>query len=121
MANLDGHPYGIITMNTNPTPYSEVNEILVLLLSNAQEILGDQLVGMYLHGSLANGDFDQHSDIDVIFVTRDDISEITFLALQIMHTEMATLDSPWAIQLESAYISQHSLLHSDPLEIRYLH
>jgi hypothetical protein len=105
----------------SPTPYPDVNEILSLLFSNVQEILGDQLMGMYLHGSLANGGFDQHSDIDVIFVTKADLSEEIFSALKAMHAEMATLDSPWAIQLEVAYIPQNSLRRSDPADIHYPH
>jgi predicted nucleotidyltransferase len=51
----------------SPTPYPDVNEILSLLFSRAQEVLGDQLLGMYLHGSLANGGFDQASDIDEFY------------------------------------------------------
>lgn len=108
-------------MNTNPTPYPDVNEILSLLFSNGQRILGDQLAGMYLHGSLANGGFDKYSDIDVIFTTKKSITEQTFLALHAMHTEMAKLDSPWAVQLEAAYIPQDMLRRSKPVGIRYPH
>jgi predicted nucleotidyltransferase len=108
-------------MNTKPTFYPDVNEILSILFSNVQKILGDQLVGMYLHGSLVNGGFDTHSDIDVIFTTQDDIFEETFSKLQTMHTEMAKLDSPWAVQLEVAYIPQDSLRRSDTADIRYPH
>ena len=105
----------------SPTAYSDVNELLSLLLSNLQDILGNQLVGMYLHGSLANGGFDQASDIDVIVVTKDDITDETFSALYAMHVDLAKLDSPWAIQLEAAYIPQNSLRRSDPANIRYPH
>jgi len=58
----------------SPTPYPDVNEILNSLLFNVQEMLGKQFVGMYLFGSLANGDFDDHSDIDVLIVTDGEIS-----------------------------------------------
>jgi predicted nucleotidyltransferase len=105
----------------SPTPYPDVNKILSLLFSRAQEVLGDQLLGMYLHGSLASGGFDQASDIDVICVTKGDISEETFSALRAMHVEMAKLDSPWAVQLEAAYIPQNSLRNPDPSMIRYPH
>jgi predicted nucleotidyltransferase len=105
----------------SPTPYPDVNEILNILSTNVQKVLGDRLIGMYLHGSLANGGFDEHSDIDVIFLTKDDIPEETFTALQAMHAEIATLDSPWAIQLEVAYIPENSLRRSDPSSIRYPH
>ena len=111
----------VINTNINPTPYPDVNEILGLLFSNVQEILDDRLAGMYLHGSLANGSFDEHSDIDVMFTTKDDITEQTFSLLSAMHIEMAKLDSPWADQLEVAYVPQDALLRSDPTHIRYPH
>ena len=40
-----------------PTPYPEVNTVLLDLLSQLQAILGDRFVGLYLYGSLASGDF----------------------------------------------------------------
>ena len=111
----------VIDMNINPTPYPDVNEILSLLFTNVKEILGDQLAGMYLHGSLANGGFDEHSDIDVMFTTKEDITEEMFSSLSAMHIEMAKLDSPWAVQLEVAYVPQDALRRSDPTHIRYHH
>jgi len=98
----------------SPTHYPDVNEILDLLLRNVKEILQDQFVGMYLFGSLANGDFDKHSDIDVLIATRDKIAEKVFSALREMHTRISTMDSPWAIQLEVYYIPQDALRRFDP-------
>src|SRR6476469_6699622 len=75
-----------IKMKTiSPTPYPDVNEILAMLLSNVRETLQDQLVGMYLFGSLANGDFDELSDIDVLVATNTVISKHQFIALKQMH------------------------------------
>jgi len=104
----------MITLNTRPTPHPDVNEILDLLLTNIQPILHDQFVGMYLFGSLANGDFDQHSDVDVLIVTDGKISEETFSSLKNMHMELAQIDSPWAIQQEVSYIPQDALRRFDP-------
>ena len=53
-------------MNTYPTPYADVNSVLLELLTGVQNILGPHFVGMYLYGSLANGDFDQDSDVDFV-------------------------------------------------------
>ncbi len=108
-------------MYTNPTPYPDVNEILNLLLSRVQEILGDQFIGMYLFGSLANGDFDQHSDIDVLVVTDAEISEDGFSALEEMHKQINKIDSPWAIQLEASYIPKNALRRFDPANILHPH
>lgn len=112
--DLGGSPLrGMTDMNGNPTPYPDVNEILNLLLTHVQKILGNQFIGMYLHGSLANGGFDEHSDIDVVVVTAVDVSEEAFLALKDMHEQIAKIDSPWAIQLEVSYIPQDALRRFD--------
>jgi predicted nucleotidyltransferase len=101
-------------MNTiSPTLYPDVNEILILLLTSVKEILQDQFTGMYLFGSLANGDFDQHSDIDVLVLTNDEISETKFSALKEMHDRIAKIDSPWAIQLEVSYIPKNAIRRFD--------
>jgi predicted nucleotidyltransferase len=96
-----------------PTPYAEVNEILDLLHTNVKEILQDSFVGMYLFGSLANGDFDDHSDIDVLIVTYAEISSSMFSALKEMHERIIQIDSPWAIQLEVSYVPQNALRRFD--------
>ena len=98
----------------SPTLYPDVNDILNVLLFNVQEILGNQFVGMYLFGSLANGDFDEHSDIDVLVVTDGEISALKFSDLQKLHESINELDSPWAIQLEASYIPQNALRRFDP-------
>ncbi len=52
------------------TPYPDVNAVLVLLLAGVKEVLGDLLVGLYVHGSLATGGYDPaRSDIDFLVVT----------------------------------------------------
>lgn len=105
----------------NPTPHSDVNEILTLLYSDAADILQEQLVGMYLFGSLANGDFDQYSDIDVLFVTQKEISEDTFSALSAMHKRLNQLNSPWGIQLEVSYIPESALRRFDRADNTHPH
>ena len=59
-----------------PTPFPYVNSVLGLLLANLRDTLGDYFVGLYLHGSLAGGDFDPgHSDIDFLVVTTEELPE----------------------------------------------
>lgn len=73
-----------------PTPYDDVNETLVLLRANIEESIGEPLVGMYLCGSLALGDYDpETSDIDWIAVTRGSLDERQIEALAAMHTRLA--------------------------------
>lgn len=79
-----------------------------------QPILQGHLIGMYLDGSLANGGFDQDSDIDFDIVTDVDISGDLFHSLQAMHDRIAKIDSIWAIQLEGSYISLPAIRRYDP-------
>ncbi len=96
------------------TPYPEVNALLGELLDGARAVLGRQFVGMMLYGSLAAGDFDAASDVDVLVVTDADISNETFAALAAMHERMAQGEPPWAIQLEISYIPLAALRRHDP-------
>ena len=98
----------------SPTSHPDVNEILNLLLVEAEKILEQQFIGMYLFGSLANGGFDAHSDIDVLVVTDMEISNTQFDAVKEMHAQINQLDSPWATQLEVSYIPQKALRVFDP-------
>jgi len=107
---------------TNPTPYDEVNFILNILRCEVQSILGNQLVGMYLYGSLALGDFDQHkSDIDFVVVTAEELSDELLEALCAMHRRLATSGSKWANELEGSYIPQKALQRYDPSSARHPH
>lgn len=83
--------------------------------------MNGQFVGMYLFGSLAGGDFDQDSDIDVVVVTKDEISGDLFSALEAMHARIYDSDSPWANQLEVSYIPQHALCRYDPANALHPH
>jgi hypothetical protein len=97
-----------------PTPYPEVNAVLRRLLDGVQAILGARLVGMYLDGSLAIGDFDpDKSDIDFVTVTEGTLSDEIFQALRDMHAGLAKGHSKWGQELEGSYIPLDALQH-DP-------
>jgi predicted nucleotidyltransferase len=107
---------------TNPTPNAEVNFILNLLRSEVQQILGNQLVGMYLYGSLALGDFDrQKSDIDFVVVTDGELSDELMEVLKVMHRRLAASGSKWAYELEGSYIPQKALRRYNPYSVRHPH
>jgi len=105
----------------SPTSHPDVNEILHLLLINVKEILRDQFVGMYLFGSLANGGIDKDSDIDILFVTREEVTEEMFSKLDEMHKKISDTDSPWATQLEVSYIPKNALSRYDPANNHHPH
>jgi predicted nucleotidyltransferase len=108
-------------MSSEPTPSPEVNTVLKTLIPDVKNILGNQFIGMYLYGSLAYGGFDQDSDVDYVVVTRDELADELFSALQVMHERIATMDSWCATQLEGSYIPQHALQTYDPVRVLHVH
>jgi hypothetical protein len=101
-------------MDGGPTPHAEVNALLGELLAGVREVLGGRFVGAYLFGSLACGDFDRDSDVDVLVATEGELPGEVFAALRAMHERVARADSPWATQLEVSYIPRAALRRRDP-------
>ncbi len=92
------------------TQYTIVNELLDLLLSSIQSILGAKLVGLYLGGSLVIGDFDpDSSDIDLVAALSSDIDDREFVELQKMHVVFALQHKEWDDRIEVCYISLAAL------------
>lgn len=90
------------------------------LLTEVRAVLGEQFVGLYVHGSLAGGGFDpQRSDIDFVVVTTGDLTDETLSALAAMHARISASGLEWARRLEGAYIPQHGLRRYDPARARY--
>lgn len=98
-----------------PTPYSDINVVLHRLLTETQSALGENFFGMYLYGSLASGDFDEHSsDIDFVVVTRGEIAEETIPKLRALHERIANSGLKWANKLEGSYMPRDALLRYNP-------
>jgi len=99
----------------SPTPYPAVNTILAEFLASVQAALGGDFIGLYLHGSLAYGDFNpQASDIDFLVVTKGQLSKKAFTALKHMHTRLFASGWAWSQKLEGAYIPKNDLRRHDP-------
>jgi len=79
-----------------------------------QETLADNLVGVYLRGSLATGDFIDTSDIDFLVAAERPVSGGEADALVEMHARLATLLNKYANRLEGAYIDRASLRRFEP-------
>jgi hypothetical protein len=110
----------MMTEIVSPTPYADVNTLLLDFMARIQEILGSQFLGFYLYGSLAQGDFDPYtSDIDFIIVIHDEISDALFNALHEMHTHFDRSCSPWVGKIEAAYIPLEALKQAAPTSNRY--
>jgi len=85
----------------------DVAIITAALLQGIQMALGDDLVGLYLHGSLATGNFDPAtSDIDFFAITARPITASQFAALAALHQQLAAFPHPYGNHLEGPYIEQ---------------
>lgn len=91
---------------TAVTPFPDLNQVLEELLQCVRGILGETLLGLYLQGSFAVGDFDRHSDCDFIAVIADELTEPQVAGLQAMHARIFQLDCDWAQHLEGSYFPQ---------------
>lgn len=100
------------------TADADVDDLLNRLLPETQALLGDRFVGMYLHGSLALGDFDpDRSDIDFVVVTDGDPPPACVAGLEQMHASIALSALKWRTNYEGSYIPRqyvrrHDLEHS---------
>ena len=92
----------------------EVSEILAALIPRVQTTLGENLIGVYLCGSLATGDFIETSDIDFLVATERPVSEGDSEALIAMHARLAALPNEYAERLEGTYIDRAALRRFEP-------
>jgi hypothetical protein len=94
----------------NPTSYPEVNALLADMLTRLRDVLDEQLIGLYLHGSLVAGDFDLAlSDVDMLAVLADDLDDATAARLEAMHRALAADYPAWDDRIETAYLSRAAL------------
>lgn len=98
-----------------------VQTLLKDLADSVERILGPQLIGIYLHGSLAMGCFRwAKSDIDVIAVVESDISEARKLALMEELVRINRLAPPKG--LEISFVKQEfcrSFVYPTPFELHF--
>jgi hypothetical protein len=71
---------------------------------------GSELVGLYLCGSCATGDFDERtSDIDLLAVLSTEVSPDLAARLERMHDEFANDNPRWRGRIEVIYVSASDL------------
>jgi hypothetical protein len=89
-------------------------EVLDTLVIGTRERLSDNYVGVYLQGSLATGDFDNHSDVDFLVVTETQPAEQEISELQDFHRDLFTHPCYWAQHLEGSYVPRRALAQLPP-------
>jgi hypothetical protein len=89
--------------------------MLIALPPDIGRELRDNLIGIYLRGSLAMGDFDPAtSDIDLLAVTERPVSEGEFQRLSEFHEHLARSPNPFANEIEIAYIERTAVRRYEP-------
>jgi predicted nucleotidyltransferase len=87
------------------TSHQDINNILIEWVENAENILGDNLVGLYLTGSLAYGDFvPKRSDIDLQAVTRNELTPKELKSIEQLHKNLEKSYPAWANRIECSYV-----------------
>jgi len=105
-----------------PTPYPGVNTVIKLLLENVQSVLDTYFIGLYLHGSLAIGDFEPgRSDIDFCVVTTRELPLKLINGLEVVHKRIKESGLEWANKLEGSYLSKKTLRRYSPGETPHPH
>lgn len=86
-------------------PYPELRDVLRAFVDEITTELAQNLVGVYLVGSLASGDFDLDSDVDFLVVTQADLTAANQKSLQDVHQKVHDSGSYPARHLEGSYIT----------------
>ncbi len=90
-------------------PYPELRKVLNTFADKIAAELRENLVGIYLVGPIASGDFDADSDVDFLVVTNHELTEANMKSLQDIQIKIYDIDCYPAKHLEGSYISLSNL------------
>jgi predicted nucleotidyltransferase len=90
-------------------PYPELHSVLDAFVQEVSAELGENLVGIYLVGSIASGDFDLDSDIDFMVVIHSELTGANKIQLQENQAKIHTMDGYPAQHLEGSFITVRDL------------
>jgi len=101
-----------------PTRRPEVDRAVTRLLAGLDDALGQDVVGVYLGGSLAlGGFFPPASDVDVLVATARRLPDRAVGRLRRLHGALAA-EGGWAARLEVVYLPLAALRRFDPDDAR---
>lgn len=86
------------------TQYKDINNLLTEFCTLLPIILKDDLVGIYLFGSLAYGDFvEGRSDMDILVITNHLVTDRQYKEINKMHQDLEQKYPQWAGRIECSY------------------
>src|SRR5205085_3726512 len=92
---------------------AQVSALLQELTAQLPVMLGRNLVGVYLYGSLTQRAFDpKRSDVDLIVVTRRDLSAAEFRRLDAW-LERARESNAWMARLQISFLIRDEIITMD--------
>lgn len=86
-------------------PYPELRDVLQRFAGEITAELKENLVGIYMIGSLATGDFDLDSDVDFLIVTNTELTEAALQPLVDIQIKIHAMGCYPAQHLEGSFIS----------------
>lgn len=91
-------------MSDRPTPYPDINEILLDISTAIKDVLDKNLIGLYLFGSLTYGDFNRNSsDIDLVTIVSKLLNQNEIELIKQIHKKAGEKYEKWRDRLECSY------------------
>lgn len=93
----------------------QIDQIISQLSQELPKALDNNLVGLYLFGSLTYGDFNEESsDIDLMAIVKKPVTTSEIEQLKKLHNNIATLYPHWATRIECSYTPINMLTSKEP-------
>lgn len=97
----------------------QLNNLFIKITNSFPKLLGNNLVGIYLYGSLTYGTFNEKtSDIDCIVVLNRNLNGSKFKGLNKWYKENGKIN-PWVKRLEMSYLIKKDLLSKNSKTVIY--
>jgi hypothetical protein len=97
------------------TPYPAINSVLTEWADGLKRLLSNKIVGLYLSGSLAYGDFvPERSDIDLEAVVQSPLTEDELRSVEQLHRQIERHCPQWAGRIECSYVPRELMRELTP-------
>ena len=101
--------------------HAEVSDLLADIQARLIRLLSENLVGIYVFGSVASDSYDPGvSDVDLLVVTARQLVAADYARLRHMHAALAAGREQWKDRIEVAYLSRRPFGHSRSERARWV-